>query len=92
MTAPRRIRIKFVQGLNDGDGWASVKDQTIGNACEPNIAFVKQLFLTFNIESTDDGRRVRIHKQDSLIRAAQLPFFLFNFPKKPKNGLKGCLV
>ncbi len=67
LIAPRIIRIKFVQGLNDGDGWASVKDQTIGNACEPNIDFVKQLLLTFKIESTDDGRRVRIHKQDSLI-------------------------
>jgi len=75
LNAPRDVRRAFLQGLNDGDGWASVKDQCIGNACEPNIQFVKALLSTFGIEATDDKQRVRIRSQDGIIRAAEIPFF-----------------
>jgi hypothetical protein len=76
LEAPADIRRRFLQGLNDGDGWASVKDQCLGNACQPNIPFIKQLLKTFQILTTDDGMRVRIRQQESIILAARLPFFL----------------
>jgi hypothetical protein len=75
LEAPVDARIAFLQGLNDGDGWASIKTQCVGNACAPNIPFVKALLSTFGINATDDGRRVRICSQDGIIRASELPFF-----------------
>lgn len=73
--ASGKARTAFLQGLNDGDGWASTKDQCIGNACGPNICFLKDLLSTFNIDATDDGLRVRIRSQVGIVRAAELPFF-----------------
>jgi hypothetical protein len=75
LEAPRNLRIAFFQGLNDGDGWSSVKDQCFGNACKPNIEFVKKLLLTFGIDSTDDKQRVRVRSQKGLITIAELPAF-----------------
>ncbi len=41
LTAPDEFRLKFLQGLNDRDGFATVKVQRMGNACGPNVPFVK---------------------------------------------------
>jgi hypothetical protein len=76
ISAPKSIRIKFLQGLNDGDGWASTKDQALGNACEPNIPFIKELLKSLGIHSTEDGRRIRIKRQKSVLLAVKLPYFL----------------
>ena len=76
--APFEIRQKFLQALNDGDGFASVTGQIIGNACIPNISFLIRLLNTFDIESSprSDRKQVVIRKADSIIQAARLPFFL----------------
>jgi len=68
-------RVAFLQGLNDGDGWASTRDQSLGNAYAPNIRFVRDLLLTLGIDSASDGTRVRIRSQAGITRAAQIPFF-----------------
>ncbi|MFX0168919.1 MAG: LAGLIDADG family homing endonuclease [Candidatus Hodarchaeota archaeon] len=75
LEAPEAQRIAFLQGLNDGDGCASVLDQRLSNTCGPNIPFVQELLATFNIPSTHDKFRVRISSLKGLIRAAKLPFF-----------------
>lgn len=77
--APRMVRVKFLQGLNDGDGWASVKAQELGNASGPSTGFVQNLLMTFDIESRQSHEKdeVRITKQSSIERAAKLPFFLY---------------
>jgi transposase-like protein len=77
LKAPSNLRKAFLQGLNDGDGYATIKGQSIGNACGPNVSFVKALLKTFNIQCTDDGQRVRIHSQEGIVRAAELPFFRY---------------
>ncbi|MFX1577363.1 MAG: hypothetical protein ACFFCF_09315 [Promethearchaeota archaeon] len=76
--APFEIRHKFLQALNDGDGFASVTGQIIGNACIPNISFLIRLLNTLNIESSprSDRKQVVIRKAESIIQAARLPFFL----------------
>jgi hypothetical protein len=75
LDAPKDQRIAFLQGLNDGDGCASVLDQRISNTCGPNISMVQELLATFDISSTHDEFRVRISTLEGLIRAAKLPFF-----------------
>ncbi|MFX1565060.1 MAG: LAGLIDADG family homing endonuclease [Promethearchaeota archaeon] len=77
--APKIVRIRFLQGLNDGDGWASVKSQEIGNASGPSTNFVQTLLRTLDIESRQSHSKdeVRIGRKSSLKVAAELPFFLF---------------
>jgi transcriptional regulator with XRE-family HTH domain len=75
LEVPKPDRVAFLQGLNDGDGWASTRDQSLGNACAPNIRFVRDLLLTLGINSASDGARVRIRSQAGITRATQIPFF-----------------
>jgi hypothetical protein len=76
LKAPTNIRIKFLQGLNDGDGSASIKDQTLSNTCGPNIPFLRKFLQTFDIGSTQDEHRIKIKRQICVLHAAKLPFFL----------------
>lgn len=75
LVIPPKVRKRFLQGLNDGDGWASIKDQVLGNACQPNIQFYQDLLKTWGIESRHDTLRVKISRQESIIRATTIPFF-----------------
>lgn len=76
LNAPQHVKIKFLQGLNDGDGWASVKCQVLANACEPNTSLIKSILKTLNINSYIAPDRILIKEQDSVIKAVNLPFFL----------------
>lgn len=78
LKAPKKIRLKFLQGLNDGDGSACAKNMRLSIACGVNHNFVQNLLKTFNVESSflTEGRGVRIDKVESIIRATKLPFFL----------------
>ena len=76
LTAPKHIRIKFLQGLNDGDGYANTKYQKLGNACEVNSPFLIEFLLSLGINSRFLLNRVIIEQQASVIYAADLPFFL----------------
>jgi hypothetical protein len=76
LTAPKHIRIKFIQGLNDGDGHVLVGYQQLGNASEKNSAFLKKLLLTLQIKSWINIRRVLIEGKNSILKAVELPFFL----------------
>ncbi|MFX1243674.1 MAG: hypothetical protein ACFE8F_01865, partial [Promethearchaeota archaeon] len=75
-TAPRHIRTKFLQGLNDGDGYANTKYQKLGNASEVNSPFLIELLSTLGVNSRFLKNRVIIEQQASVIHAAKLPFFL----------------
>ncbi|MFX1577983.1 MAG: LAGLIDADG family homing endonuclease, partial [Promethearchaeota archaeon] len=75
LNAPKELKIAFLQGLNDGDGCASVKDQCLSNTCGPNISFVQKLLASFDITSSHDEYKVRIYSLNGIIHATDLPFF-----------------
>lgn len=75
LSSPSIIRVRFLQGLNDGDGSVSIKHQYIANSSSANILFVQQLLDDFGINSKIDGLNVKILKKESIIRATELPFF-----------------
>lgn len=79
LRSSEEIRLKFLQGLNDSDGFVSVSNQYMGIAAGINGVFVKQLLSTFDIDSHYDERyyKVSIWKNESIKRAARLPFFLY---------------
>jgi hypothetical protein len=67
----------LLQGFADGDGWASVRDQCIGIYAGPNILLIQDLLQTFQIQSSDDGQRVRIYSHNGILKATALPLFRF---------------
>jgi hypothetical protein len=77
LQAPDHFRRAFLQGLSDGDGWASVRDQCIGIYSGPNVNLVKNLLRLHDIEASDDGQRVKIRTQKGVIRAAKFPLFRY---------------
>ncbi len=76
LDAPRSIQIKFLQGLNDGDGYASVKAKALGNACPPNTLLVKKILKGLDIDSKAYPDKLLIKRNQSIIKATNLPFFL----------------
>ncbi len=72
---PREWRIAFVQGLSDGDGYASLKTFRVGIASKTNQHFIKRLLASFNIDSKIDKTKVVIHRYGDIIKANSLPLF-----------------
>lgn len=87
LNAPNELKIAFLQGLNDGDGCASVKDQCLSNTCGPNISLVQKLLASFDITSSHDEYRVRIYSLNGIIQATDLPFFR-HATKRQSNARK----
>ncbi len=84
-TAPDDLRLAFLQGLSDGDGWADTKSQYIGIYAGPNISLIQDLLASFQIESTVDRKRVRFRRQKCIIIAAELPLFRFATSRKENS-------
>ena len=77
LKAPYEIRLKFLQGITDGDGCATIKGQRIDISSCYNSHFFKRLLKTLGIEARSTERKTIINKQENIIRAAKLPFFLY---------------
>jgi hypothetical protein len=84
LKAPRQIRIRFLQGLNDGDGHVLVGYQQLGNASEKNSIFLTKLLHTLKIRSWVNIRRVLIEHKESILKAVGLPFFLHAIERQEK--------
>jgi hypothetical protein len=78
INAPHLMRLKILQGITDGDGHASAKNQNLGIATSINRNFLQELLKSFNIDSIYDktGRSLFIVRNKSILQAASLPFFL----------------
>jgi len=78
LNAPHIIRLRTLQGINDGDGYASVKSQRLGIATSVNREFLQKLLKPLQIDSTyyKTRRSVTICRNASIIKASSLPFFL----------------
>ncbi|MFX1581071.1 MAG: hypothetical protein ACFFCJ_02525 [Promethearchaeota archaeon] len=76
LKTPYSIRLRFLQGIADGDGWAMTKYQKVGIASTTNCEFIKDLLNTFLINSRINGPNVVIVRRDSINLSSELPFFL----------------
>ncbi len=75
LETPREWRVAFIQGLADGDGWASVRVFRTGIGSGPNREFIKDFFTTFDIVSFFDTRNVVIGKHSEICKTQKLPLF-----------------
>lgn len=72
---PRDYRVAFLQGLADGDGYASIKTNRVGIASKPNREFIKRLLSTFEIHSKMENTKVVVKRHGDILRANSLPLF-----------------
>jgi len=85
LDTPYDWRVAFLQGLADGDGWASIKRQHAGIATKPNQGFVQRLFTSLGIDTKTYPKRVQIDKKKALKAAQQL--FLFRHARERQERL-----
>ncbi len=75
--APRELKIRFIQGLFDGDGHADPGNLVVSVAVYGNTDFVSKLLFEFGIETGGSKHeRLGITEHDSLQSAVGLPVFL----------------
>ncbi|MDF1539449.1 MAG: hypothetical protein P1Q69_11165 [Candidatus Thorarchaeota archaeon] len=79
---PREWRLALLQGLADGDGWASIQNQYIGIATAVNQAFMKKLFSSLGIGSRTYSKRVQSDKKEDIKKARKLPMFKHAFTRQ----------
>jgi hypothetical protein len=68
-------RLSFLQGITDGDGYASVRGLSAGIATSTNKRFIQNLLASFGIESSSYSNGVVFGKKESLQNASRLPLF-----------------
>ncbi len=77
LDAPRSFQIKILQGLFDGDSWASVINSEIGIASKVNTDFIEQLLLQVEIKPNKcESNQLLIKTKNTLRQAVELPIFL----------------
>lgn len=75
--SPHSIRLRFLQGINDGDGCACIESHEITVCGSVNNLVITNLLATFEVNSYSSPRKgVSIKNQKGIIQATNLPFFL----------------
>jgi intein/homing endonuclease len=77
LNMPQDWKVAFIQGLADGDGYASIPRFDTGIATITNQEFFAELLASVGIESTTGDERTRIKKHDEILKARELPLFRF---------------
>jgi len=72
---PHDWRVKFLQGLADGDGWASTRGLNTGISTAVNQELFEQIFHSVGIESKKTPSSVLITHKEDIRKAKQLPLF-----------------
>ena len=75
LSAPRQLRIAFLQGFADGDGSASYKGNYFSISTHSNHEFMRKLFESFELETYTSRTYVRTKGVESLLKVASLPPF-----------------
>lgn len=74
---PHELIVPFLQGVADGDGYASVRGLNAGIGSKHNKEFFQSLLSVFGIDSLDGGTGIVITQKKSLENAANLPLFKY---------------
>lgn len=74
---PYDWKVAFIQGLADGDGYASIPRFDTAITTTTNEEFFVKLLLAVGIESTIDDNRARIKRYSEILKARELPLFRF---------------
>ncbi|MGY5854453.1 MAG: hypothetical protein RTU92_12870 [Candidatus Thorarchaeota archaeon] len=84
MNIPHDWRVAFIQGLADGDGWASVRAFNTAISTVPNYDFYQALFSTFDISSYVTSGNVVVGKHSDICKAHEIPLFRYAAGRKTR--------
>jgi len=84
LNMPRDWKVAFIQGLTDGDGYASISRFDTGIATLTNQKFFKKLLSSVGIKSTTGDNRARIRRYDAIPKARKLPLFRYATRRQKK--------
>jgi hypothetical protein len=68
-------RVTFIQGVADGDGWASTRGFNTGISTARNQDFIERIFQSLNIKSSKTPSTVVISNKEDIKKAMELPLF-----------------
>jgi transcriptional regulator with XRE-family HTH domain len=91
LSMPHDFRVAFLQGLADGDGYASIKAFRIGIGSKTNQEFIRKLLSTFDIQSKMEKTKVVIKKHENIHKANSMPLFRHALSRK-KNHDELCKI
>ena len=74
---PPSLRVAFIQGLADGDGYASIRAFVTAIATKTNKQFINDLLASVGISSTIKNTKVLIKQHSEILKAGKLPLFRF---------------
>jgi len=77
LNMPYDWKVVFIQGLADGDGYASVPRFDAAITTTTNEELFVKLLSSVGIESTAGDNRARIKKYDEILKVRELPLFRF---------------
>ena len=94
LSLPPEWRIAFIQGLADGDGWASVKAFATAISTSTNFDFYQDLFATFNIHtsSSSGSRNVIVGRHSEIKKAQKLPLFRYAYGRQKKLDTLSSII
>ncbi len=72
---PPEWKTLFIQGLADGDGWASTRGFNTGISTARNQEFVERIFHSLGITASKTPSAVLIANKEDIRQAKQLPLF-----------------
>ncbi len=75
LNVPTLARVTLIQGLSDGDGFASVKHSVTGIATKVNQRLFMRILKSLGIHSLWRKKHVRIHRKDAIRKAEELALF-----------------
>lgn len=85
LNMPHDHRVAFLQGLADGDGYASIKAFRVGIGSKTNQDFIRKLLSTFEIQSVMEKTKVVIKKHEHIRKANSLPLFKHALSRKKSH-------
>jgi transposase len=74
---PEHLRVSFLQGIADGDGYASSGGEIIGISTKNHQHFYNSLLHSLGIHSTIQKHSVDIRRKNSIFRCSELGFFRY---------------
>jgi hypothetical protein len=88
LSMPNEWKIAFIQGLADGDGYASIPKFATAITTTTNDEFFANLLASVGIQASAVGDRAIIRKYNEILKAGELPLFRYaNGRQKILNDL-----
>ena len=85
LDASKALKVAFLQGIGDGDGYVSVNSQEIALSSIRNQSFYQRVLKSIGIESVTDPTRTLVKQSESIVKVGEVG--LFRYAESRKKAL-----